>query len=64
MPNWMMRGSKVLVIWPPVDAVMPLGAADRAGQVQVGVVEDVVELYGSESVPSLAVAHLQHDCLK
>ena len=47
-----------------VDAVVPLGAADRAGQVQVGVVEDVVELYGSESVPSLAVAHLQHHCLK
>jgi hypothetical protein len=41
-----------------------LDAPDHAGQVQVGVVEDVVELYGSESVPSLAVAHLQHDCLK
>ena len=58
----MMRGSKVLVIWPPLEGVRrcwrdgnraagahrrrgrALRAADRAGQIEVGVVEDVVEL--------------------
>ena len=40
----MMRGSKVLLIWPPVLALAPSGSPYGPGQVQVRVVQQVVEL--------------------